>query len=223
MPRFLSNLSFAAFLKYSPYGTTQGSELSRAVRSAIKSDGLLPPAFHKRAIGYAAIRLAEELANYPFLHDFLGPAVGLVPVPRSKPRRGESLWPSLRICEAFVRHGLGSGAFKLLDRKSPVDKSATASAGGRPSPQQHYDTLGATAPELLLNFPAALTLVDDFVTRGSTFLACYARLKETYPQTPIRCFALVRSMRSEEVDWMLDPVLGAIELDDATGRLRRHP
>jgi hypothetical protein len=59
------------------------------------------------------------------------------------------------------------------------------------------------------------------VTRGATLLASYVRLREAYPDVPINCFALIRTMSGVEVDSVLNPVEGVISL--AGGHLHRNP
>jgi predicted amidophosphoribosyltransferase len=106
-----------------------------------------------------------------------------------------------------------------LFRQVAVPKSATAAAGQRPGPDKHYNSL-AVAPNVNL-LVASITIVDDVITRGATLIACYARLREIYPQTPIQCFSLIRTMSNVEVDSVLDPVAGIVTYHG--GSLHRHP
>jgi hypothetical protein len=66
-----------------------------------------------------------------------------------------------------------------------------------------------------------ITLVDDVVTRGASFIGMYARLREAYPNAPIRCFALIRTISTGEIDAILDPVHGEIRYEN--NRLSRVP
>lgn len=66
-----------------------------------------------------------------------------------------------------------------------------------------------------------ITLVDDVVTRGASFIGVYARLQEAYPNAQIRCFALIRTISSGEINEILDPVYGEIRYED--DRLFRVP
>ncbi|HKI17348.1 MAG TPA: hypothetical protein VKA15_05690 [Isosphaeraceae bacterium] len=67
----------------------------------------------------------------------------------------------------------------------------------------------------------AITLIDDVITRGSSFVGLVPRPQEAFPGIEIRCFALVRTMSAGEVDRILDPVEGTITYDRS--ELRRHP
>ncbi|HEY4214970.1 MAG TPA: phosphoribosyltransferase [Steroidobacteraceae bacterium] len=71
-------------------------------------------------------------------------------------------------------------------------KSSTARGAQRPSLQQHYESLAVTrAPERV---PERLLLIDDVVSTGRTLLACWMRLRERFPHTPIAAFALIRTL-----------------------------
>jgi hypothetical protein len=96
-------------------------------------------------------------------------------------------------------------------RTSPLPKASLAAPGQRPNPIDHYN---ATTVRLSRRSPPRLiTLVDDIVTRGSSFIGVYARLKEAYPNARIRCFALIRTISSGEIDQILDPVHGEIRYE----------
>ena len=69
--------------------------------------------------------------------------------------------------------------------------------------------------------PTSITIVDDVVTRGSTFLAMHQRLAEAFPLAEIRCFAVVRTMSGIEVDQIMSPVEGLISFDGVS--LQRRP
>jgi hypothetical protein len=63
--------------------------------------------------------------------------------------------------------------------------------------------------------------VDDVVTRGASFVGLVPRLQEAFPGIEIRCFALVRTISTGEIDRILDPVEGVISYDGS--EFRRHP
>jgi len=225
MPAFPSKLPFGAFLAYAPRGSSTASKTSRDVAYAIKQDSTLrftqggaPAAV--RVIDYAAKRIGEELRNHPFLNDYFNPSVTLIPVPRSSPTQPGTLWPSLRICQALIAQGLCGNVKTSLQRTKPVQKSAFAAPGQRPEPADHYDTV-EVAPADLFTAPQAITLIDDVVTRGSTFVGLYQRLREAFPAVPIRCFAVVRTVSPGEVASILDPVQGTITLSGSG--LHRQP
>ena len=59
----------------------------------------------------------------------------------------------------------------------------------RPSPTAHLESLRVTGRLLETE---TLTLVDDVVTRGSTFLGCAMALRGAYPAVDVRAFAFLR-------------------------------
>jgi hypothetical protein len=102
-----------------------------------------------------------------------------------------------------------------------VQKSAFAGSGQRPSPADHFNTskIDETA---LVSKPDDVTLVDDFVTRGATFLGMYPHVRQAFPDAKISCFALVRTMSFDPISTIVAPVKGVITRD-LFGRTRRDP
>lgn len=216
MAAFPSKVAFAAFLRYAPRGSSPISKASRDITYAVKQDGTIPfpprgATAYVNAIDYAAKRLAEELPKYPFLADYFGPSVTLVPAPKSSPLVTGALWVPLRICQSIQRRQLAASVLPCVERIRPVTKSATAAPGQRPEPADHYDSL-QVKKQLKLVPPRSITIVDDVITRGSTLVALSKRLEEAFPGVPVRCFALVRTMSPGEVDSILEPVKGTITL-----------
>jgi adenine/guanine phosphoribosyltransferase-like PRPP-binding protein len=70
--------------------------------------------------------------------------------------------------------------------------------------------------------PQRIVLIDDFVTRGSTFLGAASRMQNEIADADIKAFALVRSITTEEIDAIRDPVTGILELT-SDGESRRRP
>lgn len=215
-----SDLNFVAFLQYSPRGQSKESKTSQVFTRAVKNDGVIMPS-RLRAIDHAAMRLAQEAPSHPFLQNCFGPDVVLVPVPGSSLLVLGGLWPADRLCKAIRNEGLAANVRPLLTRTKAVPKSATAGPGQRPSVETHYDSLAIRPATPLLPPTVRFTIVDDVVTRGATLLASYVRLREAYPDVPINCFALIRTMSGVEVDSVLNPVEGVISL--AGGHLHRNP
>lgn len=131
--------------------------------------------------------------------------------------------------------GLAAGVWPVLQRRYAVRKSAFAPTGERPSVLEHYDSFAvghghrALAPiqpgdvdrgrECLR---LQLTLVDDVITRGRTLLAAAAKLREAFPAAEIRAFALLRTLRRDEVlQRVLEPCEG--EVLWLFGDARRRP
>ena len=218
MPTFPSKLSYAALLQYSPRGSQPFSVLSKDVTLAIKQDSYLRGF---RMIEYVAKRIREEQGSYPFLGSYFGSSVTLVPAPRSSPLKDpRALWPALRICQALKAEGCAGHVLPCLKRVKPTTKSATAGSGQRPDPEAHYESI-EVEQQGILTTPTSITIVDDVVTRGSTFLAMHQRLAEAFPLAEIRCFAVVRTMSGIEVDQIMSPVEGLISFDGVS--LQRRP
>ncbi len=217
-----SSLQCISFLRYSVRGNSETSALSRSVRTAIKNDGSLTLPGHGpiRGIEFTAQRLREELANHSFLTEYFGPNVTLVPAPRSGILQPDALWPAKRICDALVAEGLAGNILPLLVRNVAVQKAATAPPGGRPGPEQHYETVSVDTQQLL-HCLEAVTLVDDIVTRGSSLLGLSARLAEHMPNIPVRSFAVIRTISHGDVATILDPVKCLVTYTH--GRLERIP
>jgi len=137
----------------------------------------------------------------------------LIPIPRSAPLRSkDALWPSRRICEALVQVGLGAEVTPLLKRVTAVQKAAFASdAIKRPDHTQHYDST-AIDNEVPTLIKRPMTLVDDVVTRGSSFIGMFRRVSEAFPGREISCFALVRTESAGDVVKIIAPIEGTITL-----------
>jgi hypothetical protein len=214
---FSSKLRFCSYLCYSPRGASRLSEQSRDVCYGIKSDGF----YHARRrpyVDYAVERLAADLPTYPFLADRFAPNVQLVPVPRSSPRKPGDFWPGLRLCEAIRAAGMAGGVLPIIERNTRIRRSAL-SAKNRPSPQEQIDTLGLAT---LLNPTDTITIVDDIVTRGSTFVATDRLLREAFPGVTIHAFGMVRTLFAEDATTIVDPIMGTIEFHEPN-HLRRDP
>ena len=173
------------------------------------------------AIDAATNLLAREGQKQALLNKYFGADVTLIPIPRSTPLAAkDALWPTHRICWAFVERGLGGDIAPVLERHRPVQKSSMAKQGQRPGPQEHYDSTQISQSEVGLA-GRRITLVDDVVTRGSTFVGMMPHLTTAFPDFEINCFALVRTQSYEPVDQIIAPVEGVILYEG--GHLRRIP
>jgi hypothetical protein len=212
MPGIPSDIPFVSFLQYAPQGVSDLSRESREIVLKIKTDG-----FHanKPIIPYAVERFEQHLAKLEEHRGWFTPGTLLIPVPRSAPTVTGAVWPSKRICEELNNRGLGGEIRACLRRTVAIRKSATAK-GNRPDPAEHYESVEVESDAPLLVQPDRILLVDDVVTRGSTFLGLVPRLQESFPVADILCFALVRTMSKREIDSMADPVSGHIRFDGVT-------
>lgn len=169
-------------------------------------------------IEYAVARLQGGMP--PVLADLLDNGVTLVPIPGSAPLLPNGLWVARRICEAMRAVGLGESVLPCLQRVTAVPKSAYAARGTRPSPQQHYDSMRVSQQ---IHRPARITLIDDVVTLGATFIAAASLVKEEFPESEVRAFALIRTRSLiPEITQIVDPVVGVIALD-VLGKADRNP
>lgn len=163
-----------------------------------------------------------------------GHRVVLVPVPGSVPAQGAH-WVGERLAWCMKEIGLAAEVWPVLRRRYAVRKSAFAPAGERPSVLEHYASFAlepvfrssATGgPSAVVREPSEeclrLTLVDDVITRGRTLLAAAERLREAFPAAKIRAFALLRTLRRDEVlRRPLDPCEGEVRW--VLGDARRVP
>jgi predicted amidophosphoribosyltransferase len=196
----ITELRFGSLLAYSPRGESDVSRRSRTVCYQMKND-----------LGGAIARLVRRLKNeFPkaSLDELLGPDVTLVPAPRSTPLIDGALWPARRIAEALVAHGLGVEVLAVVRRATPVPKSSHATPGERVSLAQHVESLSL---EPLLANPVRITIIDDVVTKGRMLLATATVLRQAFPSTELRAFALIRTMGLQpDVEKILAPCIGAI-------------
>lgn len=220
-----SSLRFVSLLQYSPHGTSEESLRSRVLTYALKRDGIA--AFkigsslaQARVIERAAKAVATGLTEYKLLSSCFGTDVTLIPIPRSAPIVPGGLWPTQVIAEELVANGLGADVLPCLLRTQAIQKSATAAAGQRATPEKHFETV-AVDQQMRLRKPTRITLVDDVITRGATFIGMVRHIEAAFPQVPIECFAVIRTMSGVEVTKIFDPMEGTITY--AYGRLHREP
>jgi hypoxanthine phosphoribosyltransferase len=111
---------------------------------------------------------------------------------------------------------MAARTFPCIERLTAVAKSAYAGPGGRPTPQQHFDSMRVRRG--LEDFDE-IVIVDDIITRGATLIAAAARLAEVYPRARIRAFAVARTKKMTA--GIEEPCAGTISVD--YGRCRRRP
>jgi predicted amidophosphoribosyltransferase len=160
------------------------------------------------ATSFMARRLRE--ISPVFVHDFLGPTVTLVPVPRSSLQKPGALWPARELAAALHREGFGCGVLSCLKRTQPVLKAATAPAKERPRPRAHFESLHVLDPMAL---PAEVTLVDDVITRGAQLIGAAWAIWAVRPDIQVRAFAFIRTLSDpQEFERILAPCVGKIEV-----------
>jgi hypothetical protein len=174
----------------------------------------------KNAIEMAASQLSQRLrSDVEWSNDYLNTETCLIPMPGCSPMAAgkEWLWATKTLCTQLVQLGLGKCVEPILVRKVAVPKSSTSAPGQRPSPERHYESL--EVQECLMDH-SQITIVDDVVTRGSSFVAAYQRISERFPKSQVRLFALSRTATAVGGRFY-DPIQGIITKNGAS--LRREP
>ena len=132
----------------------------------------------------------------------------LVPVPGSCPHQPGSMWAPELLANAMKKYNLGRSVAACLERTRPVRKSSQ-SPGNRVLPTEHYDTMAVNST---IPSPTHILLVDDVITKGSTFLGSAWLLSEAYPDAKIKAFAAVRATNLKNYKKVLSPCTGTIQL-----------
>ena len=213
----LSQLQFGSLLSYCPRGESGEANKSKDVMLALKSDTFVddPPILMSQWI---ANTLKQNKDNLPFSSYFQSDTT-LVPTPKSSLMRPNTLWVPERIAAAIVRVSLAKKVLPCLSRVAPVPKAATSLAKNRPKPADHYRTISVQKP---LSQPSKIVLIDDIITRGSTFLGAANLLADVFPDTPIFAFAAIRTISNpSEFKKIYDPCTGTITLRASGDTIRR--
>ncbi|MFZ1868780.1 MAG: phosphoribosyltransferase [Steroidobacteraceae bacterium] len=179
---------------------------------------------------HLAARVWLETIGHGRFGAALGGRVVLVPVPGSAPVQRAD-WVGERLAWCLKEVGLAAEVWPVLRRRHPVRKSAFAAAGERPTVLEHYASFAlwgraSVDPCRLAGKPRGsglqLTLVDDVITRGRTMIAAASRLREAFPVAQIRAFALLRTLRPDEMlRQVFDPCEGEVRW--VSGDARRFP
>jgi predicted amidophosphoribosyltransferase len=195
----LQSLEFGASHVYAPQGRTDISQWSKQVVGGLKrGDPALIPQFADR------VQALVQQGRFP---GFFGPHTTLVPVCGSAPLVAHGLWVPLLIANALMTRGLCRDVAPILRRVGHVPKSAYVPAQQRATLQEHYQSMEV---DVVAPTPDRIVLVDDVVTAGCTMFAAARRVDEAYPFTPVRGFALVRTMTGQEITAMIDQCVGTI-------------
>lgn len=204
----LSHLDFGSLLAYTPRGTSEEAKRSKNLMYDLKREkvsGNPPLAMSQRVAKY----IKDKLNELPF-KDFFDENTSLVPVPKSSLMKPDSLWVPLAIASAISKHGLGQ-VCSCLTRRTAVQKAAYSSMSkGRPKAIDHYNSI--QRPTLLKN-PKKIVLIDDIITQCATLLMCASILRETFPDVPIKGFAIIRTISNpDEFSKIRDSCAGDIKL-----------
>jgi hypothetical protein len=206
---------FGACYVYSPEGGSETAERSRLLCSRVKSGT-------SWWLQSYATRVHEQSLPQQCLSELFNPSAVLVPVPKCHSVPGASTWVARKLALALKTTGLGGSVWTGLQRVREVKRSSAAWRWERPTVQQHFSSFAVmppvtapapepTAPEPTAPEPTEIVLIDDVVTKGRTLVAAAIRLQLTFPQTPIRAFALIRTLGLvPDVERVFDPCRGEI-------------
>ena len=122
--------------------------------------------------------------------------------------------------QACLPKALAARILRCLERTRLVPHASSAAPGQRPNPPDHYASITVRSPRPRAH-PNRITLVDDVITRGSSFVGMVPRIQEAFPDASVRCFALVRTISTGDVDAIFAPTAGTITYRD--GLLMRQP
>lgn len=164
-----------------------------------------PPKFMS---AYVAERIKEKINDLPF-KDYFGSDASLVPVPKSSLMKENSLWVPQKIANSLANLKLGS-CYPCLERIQKVPKSAFSKSTERPKAIDHYNSIKVKS---LLPMPQKIILVDDVITRGATLLGCASKLRDVFPNVPIKGFVVLRTISNpDEYKLPEEPCIGKIIL-----------
>jgi Phosphoribosyl transferase domain len=194
-------LQFAACYVYSPKGQSDVSERSRQLCARVKSGS-------RKWLKHYATNIQHEAAKNGRFQGYFEDTL-LIPIPDYRPANQTSLWVARRLAIELQLAGLGAEVWTGLHRVSSVERSSSAWMWERPTVEQHYRSFAViplTGPH-----PKQIVLIDDVITKGRTLMAAAMRLRERFPDTEIRAFALVRTMGFvPDVTRVFDPCQGEI-------------
>ncbi len=218
----IESLEYGALFSYTPrpLGTIDTMKKAKEYTMWLKQDKMVSKGNSSSQMPmtrYVAEILSESYQSLPF-SNFFDEETVLIPVPSSSIVQKDGLWVPERLSREMMKMGMGYDVIPCLVREKAIRKSAWSGSSTRPSPQEHYSSMSVS--KSISDFRKAI-LVDDVVTRGSTFLGSANRLIEYFPKVDIKCFAAIRTVSnpSDFVNWF-KPVKGQIDssLNGATRR-----
>ena len=206
----IPEIEFGSLLTYSPRGIDDEEKLSQTYRAKLKNDEYLEGT-KIRMTEYIAQGVKNNLENLPFANFFEKNPV-LVPTPSSSLTKTNTLCVPQCLAAALVKNGLGEKVSSCLKRDKPLRQSHTGPSKDRPKAHEHYDSM---AVQKVLFEPDEILLIDDFITRGATFIGAANKLRDAFPSANIRAFAGIKTIsNSAEFKKIYHPCVGKINLRD---------
>jgi len=192
---------FGACYAYSPQGSTEVCGRSRLLCSRVKAG-------RAKWLRCYAARVHEQVVDQRLFRGYFSRSSLLIPIPQSDPAASSA---ALRLALAVKATGLAGTVWKGLSRVCPVQKSSAAFYWERPAVADHYASFVVEQAPIQ---PTQILLIDDVITKGRTLMAAAMRLREVFPSTPIRAFALLRTMGLvPDIERLIDPCEGEIAWD----------
>lgn len=213
-------IDYGSFLVYAPKGESENSKRIKAVCLRVKDDGILRVGEKRLRAIPAFVELLHSELEKTDLRSLFSPAPILVPMPRSSLSKPGSFIPAQRICEEMMRVGIANSIAPILTRTKPVPKAAFSQPQDRPTIQQHMDSMSVEADLLSATVTRPMLVVDDVVTRGTSFIAAISLLQAYFPEASISAFAMVRVMSGAgvEVENLIEPYRGTIRASGKWGQ-----
>ena len=212
---FPRSLEFGSHFVYPRPARSDAEQNAKAFLLRVKQDFISPVPPHEHLLDRAVERIHGAWLGGAHQALF-GPDVTLIPMPGAGRQKPHTISSPRTICDRLVSLGMAARVFSCIERLTAVQKSAFAGPGERPGPQDHYDSMRVVRG--VEDF-TEIVIVDDIVTRGSTFLGAAARLLEVFPNARIRAFAVARTARM--TGGIEAPCAGTITING--GQPRRDP
>lgn len=221
----LSRMEFASLLAYvpQPWGEPEQQTAQQRVRDFVNAS--LKPCklmqIEGQRVSAASFAVSRLSSHAGPLRSLAGQGPIAVPVPRATPSKAGSAWASIEVAEALVAAGHAAEVLPLVERRISMPKAASRRKGDRLTVADHFASLGVS-PGFHFDPGAALLLVDDVISSGSTMLACRHRLLESYPSAKIVGFAVARTISEpSQFKSVVEFVTG--EITEWMGRASRNP
>lgn len=204
----LSQLEFGSLLAYTPRPKSDEQKKTKDFMYSLKNDKLTGSPPCPTTVNIARYILSN-FSSLPF-GNYFGSHVTLIPVPSSSLKNPGDLWVSSNLARALEDQKLGN-VIECIKRKFAVPKAATSKSNERPTPGQYYQSVEI---QLVQSEIKSIVLVDDVITRGATAIGVASKLREIYPNVPIKLFVALRTISNpDEFKSLTDSCVGTIKID----------